>query len=351
MRNFGYNLTKWWVKTGLHLYFGKIKVSGLETIPKDKPVLFLPNHQSALLDVLLIAVDCNRKPFFLTRSDVFKGKFLNAVFTYFQMIPIYRIRDGRESLKNNQAVFDTCADLLRNNEAILMFPEANHNLKRRVRPLSKGFTRILFNTLEKAPETDIYIVPIGINYRDSVHFPDKVALYFGEPIPVKDSYNATDVKASVERIKAKVSTKLQQLTTHIADEEHYDSILLELDKTGVDYLDPVTVNRKIVNLSKNLVSEDNQRPSKNDVNFSNVLFRGLFILLNLPVLLIWKTVLKPKVWEPEFMGTLRFGFALLVYPIYYILIFAVLAWLFNPLPALITALGLFLFNWAYTRLH
>ena len=91
------------------------------------------------------------------------------------MIPIYRIRDGRESLKNNQAVFDLCSDLLQQKEAILMFPEANHNLKRRVRPLSKGFTRILFNTLLQAPETDIQIVPVGINYKDAVRFPDQVA--------------------------------------------------------------------------------------------------------------------------------------------------------------------------------
>ena len=109
MKNFGYNLARLWVKIGLYLYFGKIKVSGLSHIPKDKPVLFLSNHQNALLDVLLIGIDCNRKPYFLTRADVFNSPILKAIFDIFQMIPIYRIRDGRESLKKNQAVFDRCA--------------------------------------------------------------------------------------------------------------------------------------------------------------------------------------------------------------------------------------------------
>jgi 1-acyl-sn-glycerol-3-phosphate acyltransferase len=351
LRSFGYNLTKWWIKAGLYLYYGKIKVSGLTNVPKDKPVLFLPNHQSALLDVLLIAVDCNRKPYFLTRSDVFKGEFLNALFAYFQMIPIYRIRDGRESLKNNQAIFDTCTDLLRKNEAILMFPEANHNLKRRVRPLSKGFTRILFNTLERAPETDIHIVPIGINYRNSLKYPDKVALYFGKPIPVKDSYDAMDSRASVDKIKAVVSTKLQGLTSHIFDEENYDYIVGHLDEAGVDYLDPTAVNDKIASLPQIETAVAVKKWSSTKVSFTNAFFMVLFVLLNLPIVLIWKIVVKPKVWEPEFMGTLRFGFALWVFPIYVMSLFGILAWIFSLSVASSLVLGLFLFNWGYARLR
>ncbi|HZJ21288.1 MAG TPA: 1-acyl-sn-glycerol-3-phosphate acyltransferase, partial [Pricia sp.] len=72
MKNLGYRLLKLWIKAGLYLYYGKIKISGLENVPRNEPVLFLPNHQGALMDVLLIVTDCHRKPFFLTRSDVFK---------------------------------------------------------------------------------------------------------------------------------------------------------------------------------------------------------------------------------------------------------------------------------------
>lgn len=347
MRNLGYNLVKWWIKAGLHLYYGKIKIVGLENVPKNKPVLFLPNHQSALIDVLLIAVDCNRKPYFLTRSDIFKGGFLNSVFKFFQMIPIYRIRDGRESLKNNQAVFDTCADLLEENQAILMFPEANHNVQRRIRPLSKGFTRILFNALERNPELDIQIVPIGINYRNSISFPDKVALYFDKPILVNVMYESEDVKASVDFVKETVSGRMKKLTTHIPDETTYENTSRQLEALQVDYLNPSEVNEIVAVLK---AGEEGPEIDKND-HFLSTLFRALFMILNFPVVLLWKILLKPQVWEPEFTGTLRFGFSLLIYPVYYLFLFAILAWMFTPLIASVSVLGLFLFNWAYVRCH
>ncbi|MEP3211367.1 MAG: lysophospholipid acyltransferase family protein [Maribacter sp.] len=344
MKNLIYSMVKIWMKTNLHLYYGKIKVSGLENVPKDKPVLFLPNHQSALLDVLLIAVDCNRKPWFLTRSDVFKSKTLISIFNFFQMIPIYRIRDGRESLKNNQAVFDRCSELLVHKQAILMFPEANHNLKRRVRPLSKGFTRILFNTLNVAPNTDIHLVPVGINYRDAVRFPDKVALYFDTPIAVKDMYNPMKERESIDRIKDAVSSRLKKLTSHIEDENSYEETVNRLDVIGVDYLNPVQVNEAIANGAITEVVTNRQSA------FLSELGQSLFWLLNFPIVLFWRTFVKPKVWEPEFMGTLRFAFALLTYPIYYAILFTIVALSWNPLIGLVVALALFVFNWFFVRM-
>ena len=61
-----------YVSIGMFFYFKRIDVFGFENIPKDKPVLFLGNHQNALLDPLLIAIKCGRFSFFLTRAGVFK---------------------------------------------------------------------------------------------------------------------------------------------------------------------------------------------------------------------------------------------------------------------------------------
>lgn len=345
MRKAAYLLVKMWIKAGLYLYYGKIKVEGLENVPKDAPILFLPNHQSALLDVLLLGIDCNRKPYFLTRSDIFVGKFIKSVFSIFQMIPIYRIRDGRESLKNNQAVFDTCSELLINKEAILMFPEANHNLKRRVRPLSKGFTRILFNTLNKAPDTEIVIVAVGINYRNAISFPDKVAVYFDTPIAVNEMYDSKDVKGSIDSIKAAVSGRLKTLTTHIADEVNYNDIAAKLDSLQVDYLKPEAVNKTISELQGSTLNTSKH----NENEILRNLLGGIFVVLNFPIVLIWRKLIKPKVWEPEFTGTLRFGFAMLGYPIFFAILFAIVALTFNAKIALIIVLALFLYNWIYVR--
>ena len=345
MKGLGYYFVKVCVKFALHLYCGKIKVFGLDNIPQSKPVLFLPNHQNALIDVLLIAIDWNRKPYFLTRSDVFKGAFLKGVFNFAQMIPIYRIRDGRESLKNNQAVFDTCAELLVMNEAVVMFPEANHNLKRRVRLLSKGFTRVLFNALERNPDLDIRLVPVGLNYKNAPAFPDAVALYYGKDIAVQELYDPEDLIASILRIKNAVSESLKTLTTHIESEELYEDIVGRLDTMGVNYLDPKSVNSTIRNLDT--LENENKTTSKSGV--VSKLLKGVFTVLNFPILLLWRTKVKPKVPEPEFMGTFRFAFAFLTYPIYFgvLLILLALFWSFSVAAAIVFAL--FAFNYIYVR--
>jgi hypothetical protein len=79
------------------------------------------------------------------------------------------------------------------------------------------------------------------------------------------------------------------------------------------------------------------------------LFRFLFLLLNLPVTIVWKVWLKQKVWEPEFMATFRFGFALFSVPVYYLLLALGLALWINSLTAMMSVIGLFLFNWAYVK--
>lgn len=345
MKKLGYNLVKLWIKASLYLYHGKIEVHGLENIPKDKPVLFLPNHQSALLDVLLIAVDCRRKPYFLTRSDIFKSKFLNAVFEFFQMIPIYRIRDGRESLKNNQEVFERCAALLESKEALLMFPEANHNLRRRVRPLSKGFTRILFAALEKNPDLDIQMVPVGLNYRNATEFPDRVALHYGKCIALQDLIFEDDNRRSTQQIKDAVAEALKGLTTHVEPESEYESIIAQLDARHVDYLNPGQVNKVISQLDK----KEPKPQGVSKPSFIRSILKGLFTILNLPMVMLWRLFIKPKVWEPEFMGTLRFTFGLIGYPLYYILLFILLTIFGNWVMALLVIGGLILFNVVYVK--
>ncbi|SDE03728.1 1-acyl-sn-glycerol-3-phosphate acyltransferase [Pricia antarctica] len=345
MKNSGYRLLKLWVKAGLYLYYGNIKISGLQNVPRNEPVLFLPNHQGALMDVLLIVTDCHRKPFFLTRSDVFERTTLIKFFAFLRMLPIYRIRDGRESLKKNRAIFDQCSQLFGQNHAMVMFPEANHNIKRRVRPLSKGFTRILLNTLKRNPELKIHIIPVGMNYRSNTGFPDKVALNYGMPIVANDYYDEKETQNTIHTLKDVVSDSLKTLTTHIEDEKKYDATLRKLDALQVDYLNPSETNFAI----KNWDASDDKKADLQTPAALKAFFKGIFIVLNLPVIILWRTGIKPKVREPEFMGTFRFGFALLVYPIFYLVLFAVIAAIWNGFVGMAVIIGLFLFNWGYVR--
>lgn len=329
MRQFGYYVLKGCVSFGLFFYYRKIRVIGIENVPKEKPVLFLSNHQNALLDIFLIATRSGRKPWYLTRGDVFRSKLFRPLFSFLQMLPIFRIRDGRDSLSKNQAIFDQCGQLLAKGEAILIFPEANHSLRRRVRPLSKGFTRIIENALEKDPNLDIQLIPIGQNYQTPTSIGDSAALYFGKAIAVKDYWSNPH---KIESLKQAVYNTLCQLTTHIEDVENYDSILAKLNTYSTSFLFPREINQALENSNFEQVKEFKTNP------FSKA-SKAIFFLLNFPMIVLWRLVLKPKVPEPEFMATFRFGFAFIEYPLFYAFLLLMLQSQFNLKTALVIGIG------------
>lgn len=323
---------KYVVKFGLYGYHKRIDVYGLKNIPKNKPVLFLPNHQSALIDVLLVATDCRRKPYFLTRADVFSSTWLNHIFSYFRMLPIYRMRDGRETLFNNNLIFDECADLLNRGEALVIFPEANHNLKRRIRPLSKGFTRIILGAFEKYPDMDIQLVPVGLNYKNAAHFPDEVAIYYGMPISAKSLYNEVNLSKSSLAIKNKIAARLKELTTHIPDNLDYDVSIKALRSENADFLQPKEINHKL----RFWTAEKGNSLKTFSIKSRRSPFLFYFlVLLNFPIALLWFLVIKPKVPEAEFMGTFRFATGLILLPVYLVILFLLLTFFLSFKLALI----------------
>lgn len=308
-----YQLVKTYFKIGIFCYFKKIKVTGIKNIPKKGAVMFISNHPNALLDPLLIGLTNKRKSNFLARAGVFKNKYIIRFFTMMKMLPIYRIRDGWASLSKNEAIFETCYDLLHSEEAIVIFAEGSHNIKKRIRPLSKGFTRILFGTLDKYPQLPITIIPVGINYTSSQNFPSQVALHYGKPINVADFYIKNIQKQNVDTLKEAVSNSLKKLTVHISDQLNYPSIKNNLDYLKVDYLHPNKTNTILHNLDCNTLTK---KPLIKQINWLYPLYL-LIILNSLIPWFLWKKASK-SIKEVEFKGTFRFAFIITIFPLFYL---------------------------------
>lgn len=301
----------------MFFYFKRIDIHGVQNVPKDKAVLLLGNHQNALLDALLIATKCGRFSYFLTRAAVFKKPLVSKLLKSLQMLPVYRIRDGWSNLSNNNAIFETCSNILSNKQAVVIFPEGSHNLARRVRPLSKGFTRIVFDTLEKHPDLDIQLVPVGLNFVNATRFPDSTAMYFGEAISAKE-YVSNNRNESVVALKERIKDELSGLTTDIPV-DNYDDILMKLNDLNVDYLKPKEVNACITSNFDNC-----DTTQKSNGRLIKSFFKGLMIINILFPYLIWKYLIKPKIDEPEFISTFRFAIALTLVPVYLCIIVALL---------------------------
>ena len=311
-----------YIKLGLFFYFKKIKVYNSENIPKDKPVLFLSNHQNALLDALLIGTNSGRFSYFLTRASVFKKAFVSKLLKSLHMLPVYRIRDGWSNIANNNSIFELCIEILQQNKAVVIFPEGSHNLNRTVRPLSKGFTRIVFDTFEKYPETDLELIPVGLNFVNAKDFPDSTSIYFGKPIAAR-SFVSENRNEAVVNLKNTIHSEISKLTTHIPI-EGYEESLKKLDAFNVDYLNPAEVNKCIANNF-----EGCEQKSKSNHSWLRFSLKGLLILNILPPYLIWKFFIQPKIKEIEFISTFRFGVAITLVPLYLLIICLVTASFFT----------------------
>ena len=341
-----YYFLKGIVRAGLYCYFQEIRMEGIERIPREQPAMLLPNHQNALLDALLYAAYAPvGKPYFLTRSDVFSNPLLRWVFQGLHMIPVYRLRDGRDNLHRNQEIFDRCAALFARGEHLLLFPEANHNLRRQVRPLSKGFTRILEYGFQKYPGLEVQVVPVGLNYQCASAFPDRVAFCFGSPFSARDYWSQQEGHLDVPPLRDRVSAALRELTTHIPEDAGYDACLRRLQASGTDLTDPSATRRFLASAPLPETSETPRNASGSRA------WRHLFRLLNAPVWLPWHRVVKDMVWEVEFMSTFRFLYSLFAFPLYYLLLGLGLAFFLPAGWAAATVGLLFAHNLAYVKLQ
>jgi hypothetical protein len=112
---------------------------------------------------------------------------------------MYRIQEGYSELKKNDKIFEECRKLLSDNKTILLFPEAICIPEKRLQPLKKGLSRIIFQTEEALDlKKNVIVIPIGINYSHAKKFRSKLFINFGDPISIKkyeEPYKQDKVRA------------------------------------------------------------------------------------------------------------------------------------------------------------
>ncbi len=311
----------------MHLYFRNIKIVGIENIPNRGAVLFLPNHQNALIDALLLVTNISRRTYFVARADVFKNKRIKWLLSWLYMMPIYRMRDGIQTLSGNKEIIDNCVKILVNGDALTIFPEGNHSFERRLRPLSRGFTRIVLGALAENPELKLKIVPVGINYAEHSKFRTSVGLYFGAPILVK--VKTDDFNQASNALKQQVAIKMSKLITHIEDELHYDEIYTKLLATRPDFTNPLETNLRLKELDKFPAQSQKEKN-----NWWSAVLKLPVWFNNLIPLLVWLLV-KRQIKDPVMEATIKFAYGITLIPVVYLAQGAALAYYLNEWVAIL----------------
>jgi len=365
-----FSLVKKYVVFSFKRFYSEYIVIGRENIPSDVPVIFAPNHLSALMDAIAVhSVAPHKLPIiFLGRADIFKNKTAAKVLNFIKMMPAFRMRDGMENLGKNDEIFERCVEVLDHNKALGIMPEGNQGEQRKLRPLVKGIFRIAFVAQQKyGTQTGVKIIPVGIDSGDFIKFGKHIIINIGKPIEVSEymaAYAKNPVTATNE-IREKLNNDLNDLSLNLASETHYECFetateilnTIMLETLG---LSDITVNRFVARqeIAAKLIAIEKKEPEKIEkleslcrdyvsnlkkINLrtwtlekapfkaATLLLDGLLLAGTLPLFLFGfilnalpfftpvalRIAMKPK--YSGFYSSLHFGFALITFPLFYIL--------------------------------
>ena len=245
------------VRLALKVYFRDIKMSGKENLPKNAPVIFGANHENALIDPLIMTTRLPWMIHYLVRADVFSNPLVKAFLNSLNLMPVYRISDGVNSVKANEKIFNDCFKVFAKGEHLILFPEATHDPSRIVKKAKKGIARIAIGAMNyvDAPK-ELYIVPTGMNYSRHSYFRSSVHIIFGQPIKIESQELTSD---NIDDIKDRYDAGLQEVSVSLpkADFEIFDTIFFHDQHPGIP-LDPIDINTQVSEISQYITEEQKE---------------------------------------------------------------------------------------------
>lgn len=205
-------------------HYRRIVIKGKDNIPDEGKYILAPCHQNALMDPLVVLYMENKPVVFLARADIFKKPLARFLLTWLRISPVYRIRDGRDQLSNNEAIFNTARQVVEEGMPLCLMAEGTHNDKHQLLPLVKGMFRIAGATQMELGDSPLYIVPVGLDYDDYERPYSSVMVNVGKPIDVRNFMDDFESKEPValNRMRDALTTTLKAQIHHVDSVEHYN---------------------------------------------------------------------------------------------------------------------------------
>lgn len=225
-----YSFLRPYVDYHIRKAFRRCEVVGFDKLPKNAACIFAANHTNTLMDALVLLRVSREKKVFIARGDMFKKTTIAKIMHFLRILPIYRIRDGFKSVKDNNAeIIDKAADVIHDEVKLFLYPEATHRTKHSLRQLSKGIFHIALKANDDfGHEKPVYIVPTGIEYGDYFRYRSTALVNFGEPINVteyvnqhKDETEAVIMNGLREMLTERMSKQISFIPDN---EENYEAI-------------------------------------------------------------------------------------------------------------------------------
>lgn len=376
-----------------YIFYRKVIAIGKDNLDFSVPTILAPNHQNALMDAMAVIGTTDRQLIFLARADIFKNKLIARILYFLKMLPVYRIRDGFDAVKQNDDTFRDTLRVMRNRNGVVILPEGNHATFRKLRQLKKGICRIAFQTAEASGfDTETNIVPVGLEYSHYWRFRQVLTVVYGHPIHVSEYYDSyrENPNRAIAELRDRLSDDLKKVMVHIEDEENYDAVNELRSIVNEKYSDSIKYpklfrDKQLVNKLNAMRETDpdgyrelcaetlsvKEMATKLNVSYRHLrkknhspgwLFpSALLLLASLPVFLVgaalniltyqvsYLQAVKSK--DPAFISTARYGFFLglsfIFGPLYLILalIFIKPWWMAILAFMMVPVLGILAWNW------
>jgi hypothetical protein len=156
-------LLKILIQAGLWLFCNKIHLKNKQLFTTKGALLIIANHPNSFLDALIIGSYYKRRVYFLARGDAFKKPIHRFFLESLNMIPVYRLREGKEYLHLNDYAFNKSIDLQSKGHAVLIFIEGICINSNELQPFKKGTARILEGIQKLNLHPKIHIAGIAFN--------------------------------------------------------------------------------------------------------------------------------------------------------------------------------------------
>jgi 1-acyl-sn-glycerol-3-phosphate acyltransferase len=152
----------------------RMRISGVENIPLEGPVVLASNHRSNL-DPFFLGVSSPRQIHFMAKAELWKVKALGKVISVMGSFPVSRGAADRQAVRHALAILDQGA-------VLGLFPEGHRHRDGNLGPINPGVT--LFSLRENV--VTIPVVMEGTERISRGHIPrlPRVTVSFGPPLEI-----------------------------------------------------------------------------------------------------------------------------------------------------------------------
>ena len=198
-------------RLSLKIFFNKIEIEGQEKIPSSGPLIFVSNHNSALVDPLLVLCFLPRHPRMLAKSTLWKNPGTRFLMVVGKAIPIFRSQDKNADSSKNRESFKSCYKAIAAGDSIALFPEGLSHNAPALQPLKTGVARIALGSENQYGPLGLKIIPLGITFDNHQKFRSRVVIRVNDPIDVVVGGQSPD-DADPDQVNALTQKIAQSLT-------------------------------------------------------------------------------------------------------------------------------------------